>query len=172
MITSLQELVLLLKEGEQKIVLATGTFDLFHYEHLRYLEDAKKLGDILVVAVKNNKCAALKGSNRPIIDEQQRAAIVDSIKYVDYVLLVDYDENAKTEIEYDNDSQRQWLIMFCDVFKYLKPHIVYYEINPLLQTARDRVFAKYHIQGVSRARTAIISTSKIIKKLTEPNNGV
>ena len=39
------------REGK-KVVLATGTFDLFHYEHLKYLENAKKQGDILVVAVK------------------------------------------------------------------------------------------------------------------------
>ena len=66
----------------EKIVLATGTFDLFHWEHLRYLQDAKKEGNILVVAIKDNKCAALKGKNRPIIDEQQRIEIVDAFKMV------------------------------------------------------------------------------------------
>lgn len=166
MITNLQELVSILGNSEKTVVLATGTFDLFHYEHLRYLIDAKKEGDILVVAVKSNKCAALKGINRPIIDEAHRIAIVDNIKCVDYTLLVDYDENVEVEIQYDNKVQEQWLNIFGDIFKYLKPDVLYYEINPVLQIARDRVFKKYHIKGVPRIRGASVSTTKIIKKLT------
>lgn len=164
MITDLQELVSILGKREGKVVLATGT--LFHYEHLRYLKDAKKEGDILVVAIKNNKCAALKGDNRPIIHEVQRIAIVDNIRCVDYTLLVDYDENSEIEVEYDNKQQEQWLKIFGEVFKNLKPDVLYYEINPVLQIARDRVFEKYHIRGVSRVRGEMISTTKIIKKLT------
>lgn len=167
MITNLKELSVEIREKrvDKKVVLATGTFDLFHYEHLRYLRDAKKQGDILVVAIKNNKCARLKGDNRPIIDEQQRIAIVDAIKYVDYSILVDYNPFIATEIESDNSKQEEWLIIFERVFRDLRPDILYYENNPQLQTARDRIFQKYGVTGVVKSRGTEASTTGIIKKI-------
>ena len=69
MIVDVSKLNDIRKNNKGKIVLALGTFDLFHYEHLRYLQSAKEQGDILVVAIKDNYCAKLKGKDRPIIDE-------------------------------------------------------------------------------------------------------
>lgn len=168
MITNLQELEVELKNkrADKKIVLATGTFDLFHYEHLKYLENAKKQGDILIVAIKNNKCAGLKGDGRPIIDEQQRIEIVDAIKYVDYSILVNYDPNILLEVKADNKKQEEWLIIFQEVFKSLKPDILYYEDNPELQTARDKIFEKYGISGIIKPRGKGASTTEIIKKIS------
>lgn len=148
-----------------KIVLATGTFDLFHYEHLKYLEGAKKQGDILVVGVKNDKCAGLKGDGRPIIKEEHRIAIIDAIKYVDYSFLVDYDPSVTLEVEAENDKQKEWLIIFQEAFKKLKPDILYYEENPKLQTARDKVFEKYGIEGFMKPRGQGASTTEIIQKI-------
>ena len=169
MITNLKDLCQILKEerNEKKVVLATGTFDLFHYSHLRYLEQAKEQGDILVVAVKNDKCAHLKGENRPIIEEFQRVAIIDALKCVDYVITVDYDSSVIPEVKADNSRQEEWLIIFQEVFKELHPDILYHEINPLLEDARERVFEKYHIKGVSVERGSITSTSKIIEKINK-----
>ena len=129
MIVSISQLENIRKETNQKIVLATGTFDLFHIEHLRYLQDAKKQGDILVVAVKDNNCARLKGKNRPIIDEKQRIEIVDNIKCVDYSVLVSYDRKMGTTFNYDNEEQYQWLIIFEKVIKKLRPDIFYFETS-------------------------------------------
>lgn len=167
MITNLQELEVEIKNKRafKKIVLATGTFDLFHYEHLKYLEYAKEQGDILIVGIKNNKCAGLKGDGRPIIDEQQRIAIVDAIKYVDYSFLVDYNPDVSLEVEADNKKQQEWLTIFQEVFKTLKPDILYYEDNPELQTARDRIFQKYGILGIIKPRGKETSTTEIIKKI-------
>ena len=167
MITNLKDLCHILEEERngKKVVLATGTFDLFHYSHLSYLEHAKEQGDILVVAVKNDKCAHLKGVNRPIIGEHQRVAIIDALKCVDYVILVDYDSSIVPEVKADNSRQEEWLIIFQDVFKELHPDILYHEINPLLEDARERVFEKYHIKGVSVERGNVTSTSKIIEKI-------
>ena len=153
------------EEVAKKIVLATGTFDLFHYEHLKYLEGAKKQGDILVVAIKDDKSASLKDKNRPIINENQRLSIIDSIRYVDYSLIAGYDENFEDEIPYDNKKQQEWLNIFGKVFKILKPNILYYENNPVLQTARERIFLEYNINGVIKERGTITSTSEIIKKI-------
>lgn len=153
------------REGK-KVVLATGTFDLFHYEHLKYLENAKKQGDILVVAVKNNKCVKLKGEDRPIIDERHRIAIVDAIKYVDYTFLVDYNPNVLLEVKADNEKQEEWLKIFQETFKILRPDILYHEDNPILLTARERVFDRYGITGIKKARGKESSTTDIIKKIS------
>ena len=167
MIVTLEYLEELRKNTKGKIVLATGTFDLFHYEHLMYLEAAKKLGDVLVVAVKDNACARFKGPNRPFMDEEYRIAIVDAIRYVDYSVLVHFDDTAHPKIVYDNESQRQWLVMFEPVFELLKPDILYHEINPVLDDARTRVFDAYGITGVSTVRLERVSTSKIVAKISK-----
>ncbi len=165
MIATLENLRELRQNTSQTIVLATGTFDLFHYEHVMYLEEAKEKGDILVVAVKGNNGARLKGPNRPIIDEKQRVVIVDAIRYVDYSIIADYDKNYKPKLKYDNENQKQWLMMFERVFEALRPDALYHEINPTLQTARDRVFQTYGVQGIPKKRGESISTSDIVKKL-------
>ena len=146
-------------------MLATGTFDLFHYEHLKYLEGAKQHGDILVVAVKSDKCASLKNPDRPIISENQRVAIVDAIRYVDYSIIVDYNPNINLEVEAENAKQKEWLIIFQELFKNLKPDVLYYENNDVLQTARDKVFEKYGITGVMKKRGESASTTEIIQKM-------
>ena len=154
------------KEREGKIVvLATGTFDLFHVDHLEYLKGAKRQGDILVVAVKSNQCAALKNPERPIISEEQRIQIVDAIKCVDYSIIVDYDSEVELDIEADNQTQKEWLIIFQEIFECLKPDVLYYENNSVLQTARDRAFEKYKITGVPKTRGKNTSTTKIVEMM-------
>lgn len=165
---NVNDLVNVVEKNRQgkKVVLATGTFDLFHYEHLKYLEGAKQHGDILVVAVKSDKCASLKDPKRPMISQNQRIAIVDAIKYVDYSIIVDYNPNINLEVEAENAKQKEWLIIFQELFKNLKPDVLYYENNEVLQTARDKVFKKYGITGKMKKRGESISTTEIIKKLT------
>lgn len=166
MIVTLDDLHKVRQEyDKKKIVLATGTFDLFHYEHVMYLEKAKEKGDILVVAVKSNSGAMLKGPNRPIIDETHRISIVDAIRYVDYSVIAAYDDSIRPSLAYDNDDQRQWLIMFESIFEALRPDILYHENNSTLQSARDRAFKVYGVQGVLKKRGESISTSKIVEKL-------
>ena len=72
----------------QKIVLTSGTFDLFHTGHLHYLQAVKSYGDIVVVLLSGDKrIKARKGASRPIIPENDRAEILDALKIVDYVLI-------------------------------------------------------------------------------------
>ena len=92
---------------------------------------------------------------------------MDAIKGVDYTILADYDPETKLEIEADNQKQLEWLINFQEIFKELKPDILYYEENPVLQTARDRVFGKYGIEGVMKPRGKGASTTEIINKIKE-----
>jgi rfaE bifunctional protein nucleotidyltransferase chain/domain len=70
--------------------LANGLFDLLHVGHVRYLEAAKREGDILVVAINSDASArALKGPQRPIVPEAERAELVAALACVDYVTLFD-----------------------------------------------------------------------------------
>lgn len=78
-----------------KKVITYGTFDLFHYGHLRILERAKSFGDYLVVAVSSDEFNAIKGK-RCTYSYEHRAAIVKAIKYVDEVIREDSWEQ-KTE---------------------------------------------------------------------------
>ena len=75
------------RRGET-IVLANGCFDTLHVGHIRYLEGARREGDILVVAVNSDSSVcALKGPGRPILPEGARAALVGALRAVDYVVL-------------------------------------------------------------------------------------
>jgi rfaE bifunctional protein nucleotidyltransferase chain/domain len=70
------------------IVLANGCFDLFHAGHIRYLRAAKAKGDILVVAINSDRSVRrLKGKGRPILEQKERAEILASFSFVDYVTI-------------------------------------------------------------------------------------
>ena len=76
------------KHRGQKIVLGGGAYDILHQGHIDYLRAIKALGDILVIAVKSDaEIRSYKEEGRPIRNEDVRAAIVDAIRYVDYVLV-------------------------------------------------------------------------------------
>jgi rfaE bifunctional protein nucleotidyltransferase chain/domain len=76
------------KKRAQSIVFANGCFDTLHVGHVRYLEAARREGDLLVVGVNADaSVAALKGPGRPILDEHARALLVAALRSVDYVLL-------------------------------------------------------------------------------------
>ena len=74
----------------KKVVLANGCFDILHVGHVRYLEHARKLGDVLVVAINSDHSVrALKGPGRPILNEVERANLVSALRCVDHVLVFD-----------------------------------------------------------------------------------
>jgi rfaE bifunctional protein nucleotidyltransferase chain/domain len=71
-----------------RIVLANGCFDILHVGHVRYLEGAKALGDLLVVAINSDEqVRTLKGKGRPLIPEHERAEIIASLRVVDFVTI-------------------------------------------------------------------------------------
>lgn len=79
--------------GEGKrLVLANGCFDLLHVGHVRYLREARALGDALLVGVNSDASVArLKGAGRPIMSAAERAEIVAALESVDAVVLFDDD---------------------------------------------------------------------------------
>jgi D-beta-D-heptose 7-phosphate kinase/D-beta-D-heptose 1-phosphate adenosyltransferase len=79
-----------LKKKGKRIVFTNGCFDLLHLGHVRYLEKAKTLGDILVVGVNSDRSVReLKGSKRPILQEGERAEILSGLGCVDYITIFD-----------------------------------------------------------------------------------
>jgi rfaE bifunctional protein nucleotidyltransferase chain/domain len=80
-----------------RIVLTNGCFDILHAGHVRYLEGARSLGDVLVVGINSDvQVASLKGEGRPIIPERERAELVASLQAVDLVTI--FDEPTVTEL--------------------------------------------------------------------------
>ncbi len=84
----LREILAEHRRQRRQIVMANGCFDTLHVGHVRYLEGARREGDILVVAVNSDSSVcALKGAGRPILPEAARAALVGALRAVDYVVL-------------------------------------------------------------------------------------
>lgn len=79
------------KRGK-KIVFTNGCFDILHRGHVRYLSQARKCGDILVVALNSDRSVQrIKGKNRPIVSERDRAEVIASLESVDFVTFFDED---------------------------------------------------------------------------------
>lgn len=82
----LKRITAALKSRGKKIVFTNGCFDLLHYGHAQYLEEAKSKGDILIVAINTDSSAKkIKGRNRPITPLRQRMHLIAALESVDYV---------------------------------------------------------------------------------------
>lgn len=96
---SLQELKairLQLKGSGKKVVFTNGVFDLIHAGHVDYLSKAKKLGDVLIVGLNTDDSVnRIKGNNRPILKQEERAFIISNLKPVDYVVFFNEDTPEK-----------------------------------------------------------------------------
>ncbi len=84
----LSKLIQAEKDKKRTIVLANGCFDLIHVGHVRYLKEAAAKGDVLVVALNSDSSVKkLKGEGRPVLKEDERAEIIASFYFVDYVTI-------------------------------------------------------------------------------------
>ena len=81
-----------LRANNKTIVTTNGCFDILHVGHVRYLKKAKSFGDVLIVALNSDKSVrSIKGPDRPINSESDRAEILNALSFVDYVVLFDED---------------------------------------------------------------------------------
>jgi len=79
-----------LRAGGKRLVFTNGVFDLLHVGHVRYLAQARALGDALVVAINSDRTVReLKGPKRPVFNEAERAEILAALRVVDYVVVFD-----------------------------------------------------------------------------------
>lgn len=79
------------KNEGKRVVFTNGCFDIIHAGHVRYLTEAKKLGDILVIGLNSDSSVSTIKPGRPIIPEQQRAEVLSALSMIDYITLFNED---------------------------------------------------------------------------------
>lgn len=90
--------------NKKRTVLVGGAFDILHLGHITFLENSKNIGDVLIVLLESDqKIKKIKGSDRPINPQNERARIISSLKTVDYVIKLPF---FKSDKEYDQLIQR------------------------------------------------------------------
>jgi rfaE bifunctional protein nucleotidyltransferase chain/domain len=99
-VLALPELVRMRRAWRQqglRLVLTNGTFDLLHVGHVRYLEAARQLGDLLVVGINSDSSVrGYKGPGRPVVPQDERAEVVAALRCVDYTVI--FDQPTATEL--------------------------------------------------------------------------
>ena len=91
-IKSRAELANALEKSQKKVVFTNGCFDILHFGHIKYLEKARNLGDLLVVGLNSDESVKrLKGNSRPINKAYERACLLASLYFVDFVVIFDED---------------------------------------------------------------------------------
>jgi rfaE bifunctional protein nucleotidyltransferase chain/domain len=139
------------REGKGRIILTGGCFDILHVGHVRFLSEAKKMGDYLIVLLENDKnVKKLKGENRPVFIQKERAEMLSALGSVDMVVLLP---------EMENDSD------YLSLIRIIKPDtIAVTENDPHIEKKKDqarKIGGKLEI--ISLIKT--LSTSKLVKIL-------
>ncbi|HJP96901.1 MAG TPA: adenylyltransferase/cytidyltransferase family protein [Candidatus Saccharimonadales bacterium] len=133
----------------KNVVLLGGVFDILHAGHIAHLKEAKAQGDTLIVHVTSDKrVRQKKGSQRPIVSEQERAQIIAAIRYVDYVFIGDLPHYTRQTLEA------------------LAPDVLFlnYEaVNPAVNEHLDSVGARTKVIVSNTPKT--ISTTGIVSKI-------
>lgn len=92
----LKKIVLRLKKQDKKVVFTNGCFDILHYGHIKYLQDAKGLAEVLVVGLNSDSSVKkIKGSARPINKQLDRARVLSALACVDYLTIFSEDTPLK-----------------------------------------------------------------------------
>ena len=143
------------KYRDKKIVVGSGVFDLLHLGHVGYIQSLADYGDVVVILVKPDaRIKKLKHPNRPVIPQDDRAQMVDSIKGVDYVIIGSSDTTGEVDAMYEK------------IFKLLNPD-KYVSSNDTWSKLRSITEAKVTIlprdkMGHFTSTTAVIEYIKSI----------
>ncbi len=171
-INKITDLVNVYKSNGNKVVLTLGSWDMLHVGHMRYIEEAKKKGDILIVGVDSDaKISERKGKDRPIVKQKERIEMLSHLKYIDMLFIIDGEETSisvtekirpnvlivsKTSQNKDNELR---LKKNCDSIIILPAQA---------ETSTTAKIRKLHIDGMKRLYTSIsLEINNIIKKEVE-----
>lgn len=142
------------KASGEEVILVGGCFDILHIGHIRFLEEAKKLGGKLFVLLESDrKVKQLKGKKRPVFSQKERAHTLASLSSVDYIILLAYLQSS----DYD------------EMITNIQPNIIACtENDPLLEKK------KYQIEKVSGKLVTLpyfksLSSTKIASLLSKEN---
>jgi len=95
-----REVIRDLQAAGKKVVFTNGCFDILHAGHVRYLREARALGDLLVIGMNSDKSVRrLKGAGRPLVREAERAEVLAALEMVDCVTIFDEDTPAELVAE-------------------------------------------------------------------------
>lgn len=148
----LKEILTAHQQAGEKIVFTNGCYDILHVGHVRYLEEAKKYGDILVVAVNSDRSVKqIKGENRPLIPEDERAEVLSALGCIDYVVIFD-----------ETDPQ--------EIISFLKPDVLVKGGDWTLETIIGREIVEASggkVISLPYIEAPSASTSKIIKRIMD-----
>lgn len=136
---------------KNKVVLVGGCFDILHYGHIHFLKKAKALGDYLIVLLESDKnIKRLKGEKRPIFGQDQRREMLESLHFVDEVIILS--ESMK-----DEDYKK--------LVKDIKPNfIAITEGDPIIEKKRKQA-ESVGANLIEIPRLTVPSTSQILKIL-------
>ena len=88
-INDLPDTISKIKKTNKSIVLAGGCFDIIHFGHIKFFQESKKIGDLLMLLLESDeRVRRLKGKNRPYFQQPERAQVLAAIKDVDYIVLL------------------------------------------------------------------------------------
>jgi len=142
------EIAYKLRKKGKKIVTTNGSFDIFHYGHVKLLEECKMQGDVLIVGINSDKSVKqYKSPDRPINPENARAGVIAALESVDYVFV------------FDDTTPIRWLEL-------IKPHVhcnsSEYGVNCVEKPVLDQIGARLHL--VKREQDGL-STTEILSKI-------
>lgn len=137
-----------LREKGKKIVTTNGSFDIFHFGHVKLLQECKKQGGILIVGINSDKSVReYKGPDRPINPEDARAGVIAALEAVDYVFL------------FNDTTPNRWLEL-------IRPDVhcnsSEYGENCVERPVLDKIGARLHL--VKRVEDGL-STTEILNKI-------
>jgi len=149
-------------------IICAGWFDMFHVGHLRFLKEAKKYGKNLIVVVMNDQDGKyLKGDNRPIISQDDRAEIINSLKFVDFVTICENNKNLKrpnNESKLDRKSLLLW-DRYISIIEELKPKKVFSLEETLKFNELGEYIESLGVEVIYTEPTEGISTTEIVRRL-------
>lgn len=135
----------------QKKVLVGGVFDILHYGHIHFLKNAKSFGNYLVVALESDKnVARLKGPKRPIHDQNKRKEMLESLNFVDEVVILG-------DVMTDTDYKK--------LVDTIKPHVIAVTAGDPILGKKKKQAQKVGASLVEIPKIEGLSTTKIAKLL-------
>ena len=99
-LSELKSILDALKGSGSRIIFANGCFDVLHVGHVRYLQDARSQGDVLIVGLNSDASVRrLKGDGRPVLDQNSRAVLLSAMECVDHIIIFEDDTVDRLLIE-------------------------------------------------------------------------
>jgi D-beta-D-heptose 7-phosphate kinase/D-beta-D-heptose 1-phosphate adenosyltransferase len=160
--STLKDLINVLKKLDNRIVITIGSWDLLHIGHVRYLIEAKKKGDVLIVGVDTDRAIKLyKGPFRPVVPEGERAEMLSYQACVDYVAFVDdVKDTGEWEFELINLAKP-------DVFVAVEDSYPEEQLKEIRKYCKEVVVLPRQAEGTSTSRMIQNTVKKQLDRLYE-----